>query len=74
MSQKSESLPIATANGSASNSKLSRIKLTESEKAKLQERILNASTLQEVLALEKELSEGRLPTGLGEDDVKMDEA
>lgn len=65
MGQKSKSVP--SANGAAQPSKLSRIKLTEAEKKKLQERIRKAESLQEILALEKELNEGRLPTGLGGD-------
>ncbi|UNI21995.1 U2 snRNP complex subunit [Purpureocillium takamizusanense] len=52
------------ANGAAAPSKLSRIKLTEEEKAKLQERIRNATSLQEIIALERELNEGRLPSGI----------
>jgi len=65
MGQKSKGVPAA--NGTAQPSKLSRIKLTESEKKKIQERIKNATSLQEILALEKELGEGKLPTGLGGD-------
>ncbi|KAL6861132.1 leucine-rich repeat domain-containing protein [Trichoderma novae-zelandiae] len=54
-----------TANGSsAAPSKLSRIKLTDAEKQRLQERIKKATSLQEIIALEKELNEGRLPSGV----------
>ncbi|KAM0563721.1 hypothetical protein ACHAPJ_001453 [Fusarium lateritium] len=45
-------------------SKLSRIKLTDAEKKRLQERIKKATSLQEIIALEKELNEGRLPSGI----------
>lgn len=63
MGQKSKGL-AAAANGSAqAPSKLSRIKLTDAERKRLQERIKNATSLQEIIALEKELNEGRLPTG-----------
>lgn len=55
----------AASNGSAdSTSRISRIKLTDSEKKRLQERIKNATSLQEIIALEKELNEGRLPSGI----------
>lgn len=64
MGQKSKSLHTS-ANGSApSQSRLSRIKLTDSEKKRLQEKIKNATSLQEIIALEKELNEGRLPSGV----------
>jgi U2 small nuclear ribonucleoprotein A' len=53
----------ASANGQPT-SKLSRIKLTDKERTQLQERIKNATSLQEIIALEKELNEGRLPTGI----------
>ena len=53
-----------TARASAAPSKLSRIKLTDTEKKRLQERIKKATSLQEIIALEKELNEGRLPTGI----------
>lgn len=53
----------AAANGEAAPSKLSRIKLTDGEKKRLQERIKKATSLQEIIALEKELNEGRLPSG-----------
>ncbi|KAF4446110.1 U2 small nuclear ribonucleoprotein A' [Fusarium austroafricanum] len=50
--------------GSDAPSKLSRIKLTDAEKKRLQERIKKATSLQEIIALEKELNEGRLPSGI----------
>ncbi|KFA49572.1 hypothetical protein S40293_02816 [Stachybotrys chartarum IBT 40293] len=65
MSRKTRTVHAST-NGSASSSKLSRIKLTDEEKKQLQERIRKATSLQEIIALEKELNEGRLPTGLGD--------
>ncbi|KAG5934689.1 U2 snRNP complex subunit, partial [Claviceps sorghi] len=55
---------LVSANGSAQTSKLSRIKLTDDEKKRLQERIRKATSLQEIIALEKELNEGRLPAGI----------
>ncbi|KAJ4270491.1 U2 snRNP complex subunit [Fusarium torreyae] len=50
--------------GSDAPSKLSRIKLTDAEKKRLQERIKKATSLQEIIALEKELNEGRLPSDI----------
>ena len=69
MNKKTKTLE-SRANGSAAPSKLSRIKLTEEEKAKLQERIKNATSLQEIIALERELNEGRLPSGIQGDAVE----
>ena len=52
------------ANGvSASSDKVSRIKLTEKEKKRLESLIKNAKSLQEIARLEKELNEGRIPGG-----------
>lgn len=61
--QRSTAAEISSKQTSAP-SKLSRIRLTDSEKKKLQERIRNATSLQEIIALEKELNEGRLPAGV----------
>lgn len=54
----------ASTSGAEAPSKLSRIKLTDAEKKRLQERIKKATSLQEIIALEKELNEGRLPSGI----------
>lgn len=67
MGQKSKTVVDMSSNGSAAPSKLSRIKLTDAEKKRLQEKIKNATSLQEIIALEKELNEGRLPTGIHAD-------
>ncbi|OAA37444.1 Leucine-rich repeat protein [Metarhizium rileyi] len=61
LGKKSKTFDIS-ANSAAQTSKLSRIKLTDEEKKRLQERIKKATSLQEIIALEKELNEGRLPT------------
>lgn len=45
-------------------SKLSRLKLTDKEKKKLQELIKKANSLEEINRLEKALLEGRLPPGI----------
>lgn len=60
----------ATANGSAGQtSRLARMKLTDSEKKRLQEMIRRADSLQEIIRLEKMLNEGTLPPGVHLDDV-----
>ncbi|OAA40818.1 U2 small nuclear ribonucleoprotein A' [Beauveria brongniartii RCEF 3172] len=61
----------APANGDVEpRSKLSRIKLTDEEKKRLQDRIKKATSLQEIIALEKELNEGRLPAGVSGDHME----
>lgn len=45
-------------------SRLSRIKLTDKEKTRLQELIRKADSLQDIIRLERELNEGRLPSGV----------
>ena len=54
----------AQSQSSAAPSKLSRIKLTDAERRRLQERIRTATSLDEIARLEKELAEGRLPAGI----------
>ncbi|PHH64614.1 hypothetical protein CDD81_4225 [Ophiocordyceps australis] len=71
LSKKSSFFERSAANGSA-QSKLSRIKLTPAERKRIQERIQNATNLQEIMALEKELNEGRLPSGIHDDDVMQE--
>ncbi|KAK2595943.1 U2 snRNP complex subunit [Conoideocrella luteorostrata] len=62
MGKKSQT--FVSTNGSVQTSKLSRIKLTDEEKKLLQEKIRKATSLQEIIALEKELNEGRVPAGI----------
>jgi U2 small nuclear ribonucleoprotein A' len=77
MGAKSKASEIAAASTdadtAAATSKLSRIKLTDSEKKRLQEMIKNASSLQEIIRLEKELNDGRLPAGVHAYDDAMEE-
>ncbi|KAK2071129.1 hypothetical protein P8C59_005578 [Phyllachora maydis] len=66
---KSRAFDVSVANGSVSgqsseSSKLSRLKLTEREKKKLREMIEKSNDLDEMVRLEKALSEGRLPPGI----------
>ena len=64
MGKKTTSFDTSVNGGAEPRSKLSRIKLNDEEKKRLQERIKKATSLQEIIALEKELNEGRLPTGI----------
>lgn len=52
---------------SSSTSKVSRVKLTEKEKKRVELLIRNAKSLQEIARLEKELNEGRIPGGGGDE-------
>ncbi|KAL2873561.1 U2 snRNP complex subunit [Colletotrichum sp. CLE4] len=69
MGNKSKQLDIAASNGTAgggggATSKLSRIKLTDKEKERLKEMIKKADSLQEIIRLEKMLTEGTIPAGV----------
>lgn len=67
---KSQTFNVSTSNGEATaGSKMKRLKLTDKEKQRLQERIKKASSLEEIIRLEKELEEGRLPAGILGDDA-----
>ena len=51
-------------NGAAATTdRVSRVKLTEKEKKRVEGLIRNAKSLQEIARLEKELNEGRIPGG-----------
>jgi U2 small nuclear ribonucleoprotein A' len=50
-------------------SRLSRLKLTDKERKKLQEMIKKADSLEEIIRLEKALNEGRLPPGIMVEDA-----
>ncbi len=62
----------SAASGMPPPSKLSRIKLTDAERKRLQERIRTATSLDEIARLEKELAEGRLPAGIHASEVDGD--
>ncbi|KAL9596771.1 MAG: hypothetical protein Q9219_005596 [cf. Caloplaca sp. 3 TL-2023] len=51
------------ANGASSSDKNVRVKLTDTEKQRVENLIRNAKSLQEITRLEKELNEGRIPGG-----------
>lgn len=57
------------ANGGAPGDKNYRVKLTEKEKKRVEDLIRNAKSLQEITRLEKELNEGRIPGGGGDEDM-----
>jgi U2 small nuclear ribonucleoprotein A' len=63
----------ASASAGASASRLSRLKLTDKERKRLQEMIKKADSLEEIIRLEKALNEGRLPPGIMVDDDAMEE-
>ncbi|PKS08999.1 hypothetical protein jhhlp_003612 [Lomentospora prolificans] len=73
MGVKSSGLGAAVVDGPSDSSKLSRIKLTDNEKKRLQEMIKKASSLEEIIRLEKMLNEGRLPLGFHTDPDAMEE-
>jgi U2 small nuclear ribonucleoprotein A' len=69
MGVKSRTFDIPSANGTstATASKNYRVKLTDTERKKVEEMIRNAKSLQEIIRLEKELNEGRVPLGAADD-------
>lgn len=71
MGVKSNTFDATSANGSAGGtaSRISRLKLTDKERKKLQDMIKKASSLEEIIRLEKALNEGRLPPGIILDDA-----
>lgn len=68
MGVKSRTFDVAPTNGTSTpaSTKNYRVKLTDKERKRVEELIRNAKSLQEIIRLEKELNEGRIPTG-GED-------
>ncbi|CZR63336.1 related to U2 snRNP protein A` [Phialocephala subalpina] len=75
MGVKSKTFDIPTANGTsaASSSKNYRVKLTDKERKKVEELIRNAKSLQDIIRLEKELNEGRVPAAAQGADDEMEE-
>ncbi|KAK4134099.1 L domain-like protein [Trichocladium antarcticum] len=70
MGAKSNMFDVGAASGADGQpSKLSRLKLTDRERKKLQEMIKKADSLEEIIRLEKALNEGRLPPGVMVDDA-----
>jgi U2 small nuclear ribonucleoprotein A' len=75
MGVKSRTFDIPSVNGpsAAPASKNYRVKLTDKERKKVEELIRNAKSLQEIIRLEKELNEGRIPAGAQGADDMMEE-
>jgi U2 small nuclear ribonucleoprotein A' len=48
-----------------------RVKLTDTEKKRVEKMIREAKTMQEITRLERELNEGRIPAGAADSD-RMD--
>lgn len=66
-------LSFNTASMANGSGKGAALKLTEKEKERFEKLIRNAKTMAEIQRLEKAQSEGRLPPGLMDGDVEMDE-
>lgn len=57
---------VSTANANGTD-KISRVKLTDTERKRIEELIKNAKTLADITRLEKALNEGRIPAGVLDD-------
>jgi len=75
MGVKSRTFDVPSANGTSfgATSKNYRVKLTDKERRKVEEMIKNAKSLQDIIRLEKELNEGRVPVGAQGADDAMEE-
>lgn len=74
MGIKSKTFDVPSINGVAStSSKNIRVKLTDEERKKVEELIKNAKSLQDIIRLEKELNEGRIPAAALATDDAMEE-
>jgi U2 small nuclear ribonucleoprotein A' len=71
MGIKSKTFDVPSANG-VPGQKGMRVKLTEKERKRVEEMIRNAKSLQEIVRLERELNEGRVPVGARDEDVEME--
>lgn len=73
MGIKSNAFDTSASTTAGATSKLARLKLTGSEKKKLQDMIKKAGSLEEIIRLEKALQEGRLPPGIMVEGDAMEE-
>ncbi|RKF75186.1 U2 small nuclear ribonucleoprotein A' [Golovinomyces cichoracearum] len=75
MGSKSKAVNLSVAQGGAASSSETnkRFKLTDKERKKVEELIRNATSLQDIIRLEKELNEGRVPSAALEIDDPMEE-
>jgi U2 small nuclear ribonucleoprotein A' len=62
----------APRDGNVAAEKSMRVKLTETEKKRIEKMIREAKTMQEITRLERELNEGRIPAGAADHD-RMDQ-
>lgn len=60
-------IPVNGTSGMSGSGKNVRVKLSDKERKKVEELIRNAKSLQEIIRLEKELNEGRVPAGAMDD-------
>jgi len=58
----------AVTNGRAPEKKTMRVKLTDSEKKRVQALVASAKSMQEISRIERELAEGRIPAGCADGD------
>lgn len=61
----SETTINGISNGTPSLNKISRLKLTEQEKNRIETLVKNAKSLQEIAYIEKTIGEGRVPGDIG---------
>jgi U2 small nuclear ribonucleoprotein A' len=61
----------ANRDGSAAPEKSMRVRLTDTEKKRVEKMIREAKTMQEITRIERELNEGRIPAGAADGD-RMD--
>lgn len=73
MGTKATAFDVAANGSTGVTSKLSRLKLTGKERKKLQDLVKKATSLEEIIRLEKALQEGRLPPGIILEDDAMEE-
>lgn len=73
MGVKTRTFDVAAAGDAAARPKNYRVKLTDKERRKVEELVRNAKSLQEIIRLEKELNEGRVPAAAqGADEMEQD--
>jgi len=73
MGVKTKTFDVPTSNGTSSGAsgKNIRVKLTDKERKKVEELIKGAKSLQDIIRLEKELNEGRVPAAaMAADDME----
>jgi len=74
MGVKSKTFEVKSLNGAPTTSKTLRIQLSPQERKRVEEMARNAKSLDDIVRLEKELSEGRVPVGAQDLGDAMDES